>query len=44
MESHFNKLYGNLTYNIGSDTYEMFLNKIGINKHLGYLSFENSIF
>jgi hypothetical protein len=39
-ESHFNTLSGNLTYDVNSDTYEMFSNKLGINKHINYLTFE----
>jgi hypothetical protein len=40
LESHFNTLSGNLTYNESIDTYEMFSNKLGTNKHLNYLTFK----
>ncbi len=33
LESHFNTLSGNLTYDETSNTYEMFSNKSGENKH-----------
>ena len=39
LEAHFNTLSGNLTYDENTDTYEMFSNKLGINKHLNYLTF-----
>jgi hypothetical protein len=40
LESHFNTLSGNLTYDEKTDTYEMFSNKLGIKKHLNYLTFK----
>ena len=40
LETHFNTLSGNLTYDENTDTYEMFSNKIGINKHVNYLTFK----
>jgi hypothetical protein len=41
LESHFNTLSGNLTYDENTDTYEMFSNKLGIKKHhLNYLTFK----
>jgi len=40
LESHFNTLSGNLTYDENTDTYEMFSNKLGIQKHLNYLTFK----
>jgi hypothetical protein len=40
LEAHFNTLTGNLTYDENTDTYEMFSNKIGINKHVNYLTFK----
>jgi hypothetical protein len=40
LESHFNTLDGNLTYDEKTDTYEMFSNKPGIKKHINYLTFK----
>lgn len=40
LESHFNNLEGNLVYNEEDDSYIMFSNKKGINKHLNYLTFK----
>jgi hypothetical protein len=40
VESHFNTLTGNLTYHKETDTYEMFSNKLGVKKHLNYLTFK----
>ena len=40
LESHFNALNGNLTYDEKTDTYEMFSNKSGIKKHINYLTFK----
>jgi quinol monooxygenase YgiN len=40
VESHFNNLSGNLTYDENTDTYEMFSNKLGIKKHLNFLTFK----
>ena len=40
IESHFNTLSGNLIYDESTDTYEMFSNKLGINKHINYLTFK----
>jgi len=40
LESHFNTLSGNLTYDETTDTYEMFSEKKGIQKHLNYLTFK----
>ena len=34
LEAHFNTLDGNLIYDESTDTYEMFSNKSGINKHI----------
>jgi hypothetical protein len=39
LESHFNTLGGNLIYDENNDTYEMFSNKPGINKHINLLTF-----
>ena len=40
LESHFNNLNGNLTYLQDTDTYEMFSDKQGLNKHLNYVTFK----
>jgi hypothetical protein len=40
LEYHFNTLDGNLKYDGNTDTYEMFSDKPGINKHLNYLTFK----
>ena len=40
LEAHFNTLDGNLIYDESTDTYEMFSNKSGINKHINYLTFK----
>lgn len=40
LEAHFNTLEGNLIYDESTDTYEMFSNKSGINKHINYLTFK----
>jgi hypothetical protein len=40
LESHFNQLGGNLMYNPDDNSYEMFSQKNGINKHLNYLTFK----
>lgn len=40
LESHFNILNGNLTYHEDTNSYEMFSNKSGINKHINYLTFK----
>jgi hypothetical protein len=39
LETHFNTISGNLTYDETTDTYEMFSNKLGIKKHINYLTF-----
>jgi len=41
IESHFNTLSGNLTYDETTDTYEMFSTKLGVKKHLNYLTFKH---
>ena len=41
LEAHFNTFSGNLTYDENTDTYEMFSNKLGVKKHLNYLTFKN---
>jgi hypothetical protein len=40
LESHFNKIGGNLTYNANINEYEMFSNPSGIKKHINYLTFK----
>ena len=40
LEAHFNNLDGNLTYDMDSDSYEMFSSKVGIKKHINYLTFK----
>ena len=40
LEAHFNTLGGNLTYHENSDTYEMFSDKPGVQKHINYLTFK----
>ena len=40
LESHFNTISGNLTYDQNTDTYEMFSDKLGIKKHINYLTFK----
>ena len=40
LEAHFNTFSGNLTYDENSNTYEMWSNKSGINKHINYLTFK----
>ena len=40
LENHFNNLSGNLIYYETTDSYEMFSNKKGINKHINYLTFK----
>jgi hypothetical protein len=40
LESHFNTLGGNLVYQENTDTYEMFSNYSGLNKHINYLTFK----
>jgi len=40
LEAHFNTIDGNLTYDEKSNTYEMFSDKIGIKKHINYLTFK----
>lgn len=39
-ESHFNRLSGNLTYHPQTNSYEMFSQRPGIQKHLNYLTFK----
>jgi hypothetical protein len=39
-EAHFNTISGNLKHEENSDTYEMFSNKPGVNKHINYLTFK----
>jgi hypothetical protein len=41
LESHFNTIDGNLSYDENTDTGEMFSTKLGIKKHLNYLTFKN---
>jgi len=40
LEAHFNTLGGDLTYHVNTDSYEMFSNKPGTNKHINYLTFK----
>ena len=40
LESHFNSISGNLSYDEKTDTYEMFSEKEGVRKHLNYLTFK----
>lgn len=40
LEYHFNNLQGNLIYDRETDSYEMFSNKSGENKHINYLTFK----
>ena len=40
LESHFNTISGNLIYDEKLDSYEMFSNKLGVNKHINYLTFK----
>jgi hypothetical protein len=40
LEYHFNTFDGNLIYDENSDSYEMFSKKIGIKKHINYLTFK----
>jgi len=40
LEAHFNNITGNLIYHEDTNTYEMFSDKSGLNKHLNYLTFK----
>jgi hypothetical protein len=41
LENHFNRLNGNLVYDINTDTYDMFSTmKKGVSKHLNYVTFK----
>jgi len=40
LEAHFNMLDGNLTYEFESESFVMFSDKIGVKKHINYLTFK----